>query len=118
MKRQRGVSLSGLLIVAFILIFVALLGFKLFPAYLEYFQVKKALKEIATNPEIKGGSPREVQGAFARRAAIDNIKAVEPADIEIAKEGNEVVLSASWSVKIPLVQNISACLDFEAASNK
>jgi len=39
-------------------------------------------------------------------------------DLEIGKEGGETVVSANWSVKIPLVSNISACLDFSVTSAK
>ncbi|HTP95335.1 MAG TPA: DUF4845 domain-containing protein [Burkholderiales bacterium] len=115
MKHQRGMSLSGLIFISFLLIIVALLGFKLLPAYIEYFTVKKALKEIAANPETNGTS-KDVRSAFTRRGIIENITAVTPEDIEIARDGNEVVLSTAWSVKIPLVQNISACIDFQATS--
>ena len=118
MRKQRGVSLSGLLIVAFILVFVSLVGFKLTPPYLEYFTIKKLLKEITLNPETKGGGPREIKVAFVRRSSVENITAIGPDDIEISKEGDQLVLSASWSVKVPLVYNISALLDFTAATNE
>ena len=53
MKKQRGVSLSGLLIICVILIGIALLGFKLFPPYTEYLSIKKTINEIARNPDIR-----------------------------------------------------------------
>ena len=113
MRRQRGLSLLGLLLMSALLIAVVLLGFKLFPAYAEYFTVKKALSEIVRNPEYRG-SAREIQAAFERRATIDNIKAVSSKDLEISKQGDGVSVSASWSVKVPLLYNVSACMDFEA----
>jgi len=113
MKRQQGVSLSGLLIVSVVLVAVAIMGFKLFPSYADYLKVKKALTDIAHNPEYKGSIP-EIRAAFGRRAAIDDFKNVQ--DIDITKEGNSVVISANWSVKVPLFYNISACMDFEARS--
>jgi hypothetical protein len=115
MGRQKGVTLTGLLLVCAFLITVALIGFKLFPAYAQYLTIKKALQEISRNPEARS-NPREVQAAFGRRAAIDNISAVDPKDLEISKQGDQVVIGASWSVKVPLLYNISACMDFEAKS--
>lgn len=117
MRGQRGLSLTGLLLICAGLVVVALLGFKLFPSYGEYLSVRKALQEIARNPESRN-NPREVQAAFSRRAAIDNIKAVTANDLEIGKQGDQVVIAASWSVKVPLLYNISACLDFEAKSSE
>jgi hypothetical protein len=113
MRGQKGLSLTGLLLVCFVLITLALLGFKLFPAYAEYLTVKKALSDIVRNPDYRN-SPREIQAAFERRVTIDNIKAVNSNDLEIAKQGDGVAVSATWSVKVPLIYNLSACMDFEA----
>jgi len=115
MKRQSGMSLTMLLVICAVLIAAALLGFKLFPSYAEFMTIRKALQEIARNPESRG-SAKEIQNAFARRSAIDNIKSVTPQDIEVAKDGDKLVATATWSVKVPLFYNISACLDFEAKS--
>ena len=113
MQKQRGLSLTGLLLVSVVLIALALLGFKLFPAYAEYLTVKRALSDIVRNPEYRS-STREIQAAFERRVTIDNIKAVGSKDLEIAKQGDSVSVSASWSVKVHLLYNLSACMDFEA----
>lgn len=113
MRRQLGISLSGLLVVCVLIIAVALLGFKLFPAYAEYMTVQKTLTEIMRNPESKS-SPREIQAAFDRRAAIDNIKVLSGKDLDIGRDGDKLQVSASWSVKVPLFYNVAACMDFEA----
>ncbi|MCC7080183.1 MAG: DUF4845 domain-containing protein [Burkholderiales bacterium] len=113
MSRQKGLSLSGLLFLCALLIVVAMLGFKLFPAYAEYLTVKKALNDIVHNPEYRS-SVKEIQAAFERRVTIDNIKAVGSKDLDIAKQGENVSVSAAWSVKVPLFYNLSACMDFEA----
>jgi hypothetical protein len=108
-------SLSGLLLVSAVVVAVALLGFKLFPAYAEYFKVKNAIAEISKSPEYKG-STKELQAAFDRRAAIDSISAISARDLDFTKGPDGYAVSASWSVKVPLFSNVSACMDFEAAS--
>ena len=115
MKRQRGLSLSGLLLICVVVITVVLLAFKLFPPYREYLSIKKALTEIARNPETKG-STSEIQAAYERRAAIDDFPSVRGKDLQIEKRGDGVVISAEWSVKVPLFYNVSACIDFNARS--
>ena len=52
------------------------------------------------------------------RLEAEGIKVIEPADVVISKEGSEVTLSASWTVKIPFVSNISVVIDFAASSNQ
>ena len=115
MRKQRGVSLSGLLIICVILITVVLLAFKLFPPYTEYLSIKKAVNEIARNPEART-SVREIQAAYERRAAIDNLVSVRGTDLEIGKQGDRVTIGAAWSVKVPLFYNVSACIDFDVRS--
>jgi hypothetical protein len=112
MRRQKGLSLTGLLLISALVIVLALLGFKLFPAYAEYLTVKKALTDVVKNPEYRS-STREIQAAFERRVTIDNIRAIGSKDLEIAKQGDGVSVSANWSVKVPLIYNLSACMDFE-----
>ena len=114
MKKQRGVSLSGLLIISVIVIAVVILGFKLFPPYTEYLSIKKTINEIARNPEIR--TPREVVEAYERRSAIDNFTSVRGTDLEISKQGDRLAVGATWSVKVPLFYNVSACIDFNAHS--
>ena len=62
--------------------------------------------------------PRELQSMFSKRAQIDNIKAVTANDIDVTREGDSVVLSASYQTKVKLFGNLSACIDFEASSRK
>lgn len=115
MNRQKGVSLSGLLVISVLLIAVVLIGFKLFPAYAEYFKVRNAIAEMSRSPELKG-STRELQAAFDRRAAIDSISVITSKDLEFTKGADGYAVTAAWSVKVPLFSNISACMDFEARS--
>jgi hypothetical protein len=116
MKKQRGVTLSGFIFVAVVLIFVLLLGFKLFKPYTEYFAIQKTFKELSLNPEVKNGSRQDAMNAWAPRSLIENITAISGDDIEINKEGNEVTLSAAYTVKVPLFKNISLVIDFTPSS--
>lgn len=116
MKKQRGVSLTGLIVVLVLLGMVAMLGFKLFNPYMQYFTVQKTFKTLAQNPELRSGSRREILNAFQRYALIDSITAISEDEIEVTKDGNTLVLSAIYSVKVPLVANLSLLIDFAPSS--
>lgn len=118
MNRQKGVSLSGLLIGAVILIVVALFGFKLIPPYLQFLSVKKNINAIANDPELKSASVLEIKRAFDRRAQFDGITIVDASALEISKAGGQLAISAAFSTKVPLAGNVSACIDFQASNNK
>jgi hypothetical protein len=106
--------LIGLIVACIVIIFVAIGGLKIAPAYIEYFKVKKAVTAIAQTQ----GTVAEIRTAFERRADIDDIDVIGPKDLEITKEGNEVVVSAAYSKRIPLFANISVVIDFAASSNQ
>ena len=117
MRRERGVGLVQLIITLAILGFVGVMLAKCMPSYLEYFSVKKMFAAMEQTGETKG-TVREIRSAYERRNNIEDVKSVRPEDIEITKEGGETVVTASWSVRIPMVYNVSACLDFTATTAK
>ena len=116
MKRQRGVTFVGMVFIAGLIVFVAIIGLKLIPAYIEYATVVNHLRGIARSPDARGASPKEIQAMFKKRAQIDAIDVVKGDDIEVEKEGDQVVLRANYSTKIKLFGNLSACIDFVASS--
>ena len=116
-SKQQGISLKGAIFWMAILGFLGVMGAKLMPAYIEYFTVKKMLKSMEEQGDLKG-TVRDIRNAFDKRNAIEDVKNVRPDDLEITKEGGEAVVSVNWSVRVPLVSNISACLDFTATTAK
>ena len=113
-NRQYGVTLSGLLVVSIIVIFVALLGFRLAPAYIEYFTAKNAITAVAQ--EKQGASVSDIRKAYDARATIDDITAVTANDIEVTKDGAGVVIRFGYRKEVPLFANIGLYFDFEASS--
>ena len=117
MNKQRGISLIGLVIILSLLGFVGIMAAKTMPYYLEYFAVKKMLKAMDDNGDLKG-TVRDIRRGFDTRNAIEDVKSVRGEDLEITKEGGETVVSATWAVKVPLVYNIAACIDFNVTTAK
>lgn len=118
MRQERGLTMTGFLILSIILIFTALLVFRLLPPYLEYFYVQKSVDSIARDLDLQTATLREIRSAFDKRAMIDNITTIRGEDLELIKEGNNAVLDASYSVKVPIIGNVAACIDFQATSAK
>lgn len=117
MKKQRGVSMTGLLMTLVAVIFAALLGFKLFDPYKQFFTIQKTFKAIAVNPEVRSGGRNEFKVAWQRYATLEKIDVLNAEDVEITRDGNNIVLSASYSVKVPLFKNISLLIDFVPSSD-
>lgn len=116
MVKARGLSMIGFLFVIVILGFVVVALFKLIPAYVEYFSIRNALTAMARDSELRNANPQAIRAAFARRVQIDDIKSVEPSDIDIEKDGDRLVLSTSYSKRVPMVGHLNACLDFSVTT--
>ena len=117
MRKQLGITLTGTILTLAVLGFLAVMAAKLLPAYLEFFAVKKMFAAMEQNNDLKG-SVREIRQSFDRRNAIEDVKSVKAEDLEVSKEGGEAVLTANWSVRVPMVGNASACLDFMVTTAK
>jgi hypothetical protein len=104
-----------MVVACIVIVIVAIGGLKIAPAYIEYYKVKKAINGIAqANSKATVGEVRE---AFNRRAAIDDIDVIAGRDLEVTKEGNELVISFSYPKRISLFGNVSVVFDFAASSN-
>ena len=115
-KNQHGISLAGLMVGAAILIACAMIAMKMGPSYLEYASIKKAVVAIAQ--EKPGATVVEVRKTFDARATIDAITTVTGADLEVTKDGGQLVISANYRKEIPLAGNIGVYIDFRAISKE
>ena len=116
-RTQLGISLSGLIMGAVILIAILMVGMKLAPSYIEYFAIKKAVNAIASETRA-GGTVAEVRKSFDQRATIDDINTVKGSDLEVTKEGQSLIIRAAYRKEIPLVSNIGVYIDFNASSKE
>jgi len=115
-NKQLGIGLGGLLVGAVIFIALAMIGMKLAPSYLEFASIKKAVVAIAQ--EKAGGTVADVRKAFDARSAIDAITTVEGKDLEVTKEGGQLVVTAAYRKEIPLFANLGVYIDFRASSKE
>jgi len=101
-----------------VLILGLLLAFKIAPPYFEFMAVNKQLKAVANDPSARGGARKDVENAFMNRQMVADIKSISYQDLVITKEGDGYSLSVDYTVCVPIVSNIRACMDFAASSNK
>lgn len=114
-NKQRGVSFPVVFLIGVVLALGAVGAMKIAPAYLDFATAKKAIVAIAAS-EGRTGSVLEIRKAFDRRAAVDSITVVTAGELEITKEGGDVVISFAYANKIPLFANVSVCIDFAAST--
>jgi sensor histidine kinase regulating citrate/malate metabolism len=96
-SRQRGISFLGLIVVGVLLAMVGVVGAQVFPTYLEYAAVNKAVNKASL-----GSTVAEVRSIFDKQTQVDDIKSVVGKDLEVTKEGDKIVVSFAYEREIHL----------------
>jgi hypothetical protein len=109
---QRGLTLMGLIAALFIVIVVALFAMRLVPSFLEYRTAKAAIEAIASQAQ----SPGDVRRLFENRAAVDDITTIRSQDLDITREGNQMVIAFAYRKEVPLFGNVGLYIDYAANS--
>ncbi len=108
--------MTTMLLACVVLVIVALAGMKVGPAYMEYGTIKKDVSSIIQSGEARTGSVSDIRKAFDRRAQVDDITAITSQDLDISKDGNDVVIGFSYQKKVPLFSNVSLLIEFSGSS--
>ena len=115
-RYQRGLSMTGFLFVAAVMLIVALLAFRMIPSYIEYYTVQRALEEALSDNS--DPTLTSVRRSVERKLNADYVDAVTAKDVQVTKLGNNVTAFASWEKKLPLVHNVSLLMEFNASASK
>jgi len=115
--RQGGLTMTGFLFTAIVAVIAVMIGFRMVPPYIEYFTVKKVMGRTLEETR-QPFSLYQFRRDFDLKASADYIDSVKGSDIEVAKEGNNLVATASWTRTLHLVGNVSLLLEFESTSTK
>ncbi len=116
MHRQKGIGFLGILTLLVLLVLVAIVGMKVAPAVIEFYTIKKAVSGITQSGELRNATVADVRKAFDRRADIDDFKSISGKDLEVTKEGNEIVVSFAYERKVHLFGPVSIAFDFQGSS--
>jgi type II secretory pathway component PulK len=99
-KQQHGVSLMGLIFILFIIVVVAL------------FAMKTAIDIIARTTT----NASDARRAWQARSAIDNINSISEKDLEISRDGNQLVIGFAYRKEVSLFGPVGLYIDYAATS--
>lgn len=97
-RRQRGMTLIGLLFVAGLIAATVAVGLQVVPTYTEFRTIQKAVNKAAA----EGNTVQEVRGGFDRTANIDYITSITGKDLEVTKVDEKIVVSFAYEREIHL----------------
>jgi hypothetical protein len=117
MKKQRGLTLTGMILTSIGVVLMLILAFKLVPVYLEYQTVQRLFKSMADDPQLRKANRGELERSWYARTSIDNVKSLPAENIEYTHESDgSLTITAEYSVKVPLFRNINLLVDFKPSS--
>jgi len=111
-SRQGGMTLIGFLFVLTAALFVAYIGMKLVPIYLNHFSVVSVLESMAEEPGAANMSEGRIRDLLSRKFTTSYVKHVRPQDVQIVRGGG-TRLVATYEVRVSLIGNLDAVAKFQ-----
>lgn len=118
MNKQRGMTFISLVLMIAGIVFVAVIVIKMYPAYTEYFTIKRAFSSLKRQMNDNEMTKTAIVAAFNRQREIDGFQSVLGKDLVIEQSTSGTVVSVEYSVVTPLVGNVSALMDFSLSTDE
>ena len=114
-SRVRGLSFFGFIIVLAVGGFFAYLGMRIGPAYLEYYNVVKAMKGVANEPAAVNWSADQVWASLDKKMYINYVdpKVVGRKHFVIKRKGLAMTIYVKYDRRDKLFYNIDYIASFE-----
>ncbi len=113
LKRQRGITLTRLIVVGLLLVLVVIGAMRILPDVTDYYTILKDAKATARDPDLRNAPAAEVRKAFDRRIQIDSVTDISGSDLDISRDGNGIAIAFAYTKKIRLAPHVSLVIDFE-----
>ena len=113
LDRQRGISLTGLILGLIVLGLAAVVAIKVIPSWLEYRSIKDGIARVKE----EGGSVAEMQKAFDKFADINNVSSLRGRDLVITREGGEPEISFAYQKRIEFTDKASIVIDYDGTTD-
>ena len=111
-SRQRGITVIGLVALVILIGFVAIIALRVVPTFVEYRAAVSAVKRAHAS----ANTVVEIQKAFDRSAAIDDITAISGKDLNITRVNDDIVVAFAYTKKITLFGPVSLTIDYAGSS--
>ncbi len=108
-NKEKGITMWGILMIALIVAFFALLIIKLVPTYLMDLKVKSALEGVSKQSQQSNMTNFAIREALRKRFEVDQIQNEMDVkrDVEFVKRGRSRYIRIAYEVLTPMVGNLS-----------
>ena len=112
-KHQGGMTMISWAMLAALIGFVALFGFKLFPVYMNYYTINSILTNVAKGVT-EGESPTQIHKDIGNFFDVNDVNNLKPEDIEIKQDPDSkaMVMKLDYDSRTNFVANIDLVVHF------
>lgn len=90
--RQRGMTVIGMLLLIIVIAFIALIGMKVVPMYIQYYSIKSTVESIRKEPQLAQMSAQDIHNGIQKRFDIGYVENVKASDLKVRNErGGRVI---------------------------
>lgn len=115
-RRQRGLTLFGLMFWAIVVGAAAYLVLRVFPTVNEYITIKRVIDRVAASSP---STVAEARAAFDRQKDVEySISTISGKDLDITKENEKVVISFAYDKEVPLYGPVFLLIKYEGRSGR
>lgn len=113
-RRQRGITLLGLLMWAIVIGMIALVALRVLPTINEYLTIQRAVDRVASEGLT---TVPEIRAAFERQKEIEySISSIGGQDLKITKEDDKVVIRFDYEKEIELSSPVYLLIKYSGRS--
>ena len=114
MRRQRGVTMIGWVILLVPVALVLYAGIRVGPEYYNFYKLSSAMSETATTlASDETLSPQTIRFALEKRFDTGYISHIQASDIEVARVEGGWNMTADYDAEVPMFGNLYLLIAFE-----
>lgn len=113
MRKQQGMTLIGMVIVALIAGIFVLAAIRLIPVFLEYQKVNTAMNAMKVDLDGSNAGPGQIRTSLERRFDIDDVKSITPRDVVIERTSDGYSVRADYEGRAPFIANVHFLVIFD-----
>lgn len=110
---QRGLTVLGMMVTIFVIIFAVLLVIKALPPYMQAYAVREALNDIAKEPNAAQMGKGKIKDKLERRLQVDGINAAITDNLVIDKQDGKVLIVLKYEKRVAVIGNIDFVFKFD-----
>ena len=111
-RKQGGLTLIGFVLMLALLIFVAYLGMRIVPIYINYYSVVRAMDGMAETPGLSRQSPMRIRDALYDRLYVSYMDDLTDKNVKIIRS-NGVNVRVVYSIRESIIGNLDIIVSFD-----